>query len=188
MFIDEIGRHLRVGSIPDLERSLKLDRGFWTVVSIREPQVPRPEFLRYAKRYHEVICEDTEQADSSVPSRPPRAEDVEGIFKFVDAYPGEPLLIHCLAGLSRSTAVALAILMRGLIQKGWDPTTPEPLANRAVELLLELRPRARPNLLFLRLCLEQFSSPNQAERLADLVGEHPVLKENRSSERRRTES
>ncbi len=166
MFVEELGRHLSVSSIPELAKSLRMDKGFWNVVSIREPQVLRPDFLRYAKRYHEVICEDREVVDSDGPSRPPRVEDVIGIFEFVDVCPGEPLLVHCLAGLSRSPAVALGFIIRAMVERGWDATKTEPLVVHAVELLLEIRPKARPNVLFLRLCLERFLPPKQAHDLA----------------------
>lgn len=179
MFIEAIGRHLSVSSIPELAKSLKLEKGFWNVVSIREPQVPRPDFLRYAKRYHEVICEDREEVDSAVPSRPPRVEDVTGIFEFVDAHTGEPVLVHCLAGLSRSPAVALALIVRGMVHDGWDPTNTDPLVRCAVGLLLQIRPKAKPNVLFLRLCLKQFLPPNQADNLTVQLVNHPVLMENR---------
>jgi len=179
MFIEELGRHLAVSSIPELQKSLKLDKGFWSVISIREPQVPKPEFLAFAKRCHIVICEDREEVDSSVPSRPPRPEDVRGILEFVDAYPSEPIMVHCLAGLSRSPAVALALIVRGMIQRGWNANNSGPLVERAVELLLQIRRKARPNVLFLRLCLEQFLTAKHAHDLTvDLVN-HPILMENR---------
>ena len=179
MFIEELGQHLSVSSIPELAKSLKLDKGFWNVVSIREPQVLRPDFLRFAKRFHEVICEDREVVDADVPSRPPRTEDVVGIFRFVDAYPGEPVMVHCLAGLSRSPAVALAFIVRGIVGRGWDPAKTEALVERTVELLLQIRPRARPNVLFLRLCLEQFMPNEQANALTVALVNHPTLMENR---------
>jgi predicted protein tyrosine phosphatase len=179
MVIEEIGRHLAVSSISELGKSLKLDKGFWNVISIREPQVPRPDFLRHAKRYHEVICEDREEVDPAVPSRPPRVEDVVGIMRFVDAHPDEPLLVHCLAGLSRSTAVALALIVRGMVQKGWDMTKIEPLVERAVDLLIQIRPKAKPNVLFLRLFLRQFLPPTQAHDLTVKLVNHPILMENR---------
>ena len=179
MFIEDIGRHLAVSSIPELNKSLRLDKGFWNLVSIREPQVPRPDFLRFAKRFHEVICEDREEVDPDTPCRPPRIEDVIGIYKFVDDCPGEPLLVHCLAGLSRSTAVALSFIVRGMVEKGWKMEKPEPLVERAVDLLLQIRPKARPNVLFLRLCLEQFLDVDQSQNLTIMLVNHPVLMENR---------
>ena len=179
MFIEEVGRHLAVSSIPELEQSLKLDKGFWSVISIREPQAPKPGFLSLAKRFHVVICQDREEVDPDVPSRPPRAEDVIGIFQFVDAYPSEPIMVHCLAGLSRSPAVALALIVRGMVQQGWDTANRQPLVERAVELLLQLRRKARPNVLFLRLCLEQYLPAKEAHDLTVALVNHPVLMENR---------
>jgi predicted protein tyrosine phosphatase len=185
MFIEEIGRHLAVSSISELDQSLKLDKGFWNLISIREPLVSEPRFLSFAKRYHIVICEDREEANPNFPSRPPRKEDVMGIFQFVDACPGEPILVHCLAGLSRSPAVALALIVRGMIQNGWDVSKTAPLVERAVELLLRVRRKARPNALFLRLCLEQFLSAGEAEDLTLRFINHPVVMENRFSNQSR---
>lgn len=179
MFIEEIGRHLAVSSIPELEKTLKLDKGFWNVISIREPQVPKPEALRLAKRFHLVICEDRENVDPDVPSRPPRTEDVIGILRFLDDCPNEPILVHCLAGLSRSPAVALAIIIRGMVENGWKTTNTGPLVERAVSLLLQIRRKSRPNVLFLRLCLEQFLSAEDAYRLTVELVNHPILMENR---------
>ena len=102
MFIEELGRHLAVSSIPELERSLKMDAGFWNVVSIREPAVPRPAFLRYAKKVHEEIFEDRENLDPDLPCAPPRREHLANIFRFVDESPGEPILVHCGAGLDHA--------------------------------------------------------------------------------------
>ena len=129
MLIEELGRHLSVCSIPELERSLKMDPKFWNVVSIREPSVPRPASLRHAKRVHEVIFEDRENIDPDGLGAPARVEHLTGIFQFVDAYPGEPILVHCLAGLSRSPAVALALIVRGLVERGANLRIPVKVAT-----------------------------------------------------------
>jgi hypothetical protein len=88
-------------------------------------------------------------------------------------------MVHYLAGLSRSTAVALALIVRGMSEKGWDMTKTEPLVERAVDLLVQIRPKARPNVLFLRLCLEQFLDPVEARELTVRLVNHPTLMENR---------
>lgn len=180
MFIAELGRHLAVSSIPELERSLKMDAGFWNVISIREPAVPRPPTLRYAKRIHEAIFEDREDVDPNVPSVPPRREHLTGMFRFVDDCPGEPVLVHCLAGLSRSPAVALAIIVRGLLrQQQANEDRRLWLTESAVALLLQIRPRSRPNTLVLLAGLEQFLPANEARNLMTMLVNHPVLFENR---------
>jgi predicted protein tyrosine phosphatase len=179
MFIEELGRHLAVSSIPELERSLKRDAGFWNVISIREPAVPRPVFLRFAKRVHEEIFEDRENIDPDLPSTPPRKEHLEAIFRFVDAHPSEPILVHCLAGLSRSPAVALTLIIRGLLAQRFELDAQQFLVEKAVNLLLQIRPQARPNALVLQVGLEQFLSPDAARQLAVHLLNHSTLLENR---------
>jgi predicted protein tyrosine phosphatase len=192
MFIEKLGRHLAVSSIPELERSLKMDAGFWNVISIREPAVPRPACLRYAKRVHEVIFEDRENIDPDLRGAPPRREHLASIFRFVDAHPGEPMLVHCLAGLSRSPAVALALIVRGLWHPDFTLGIPPKLVEQAVDLLLQIRPQACPNALVLQVGLEQFMAVDEGRRLMIELVNHPVLFENRfgksdlSGEKRRT--
>lgn len=184
MFIKELGRHLAVSSIPELERSLKMDAGFWNVISIREPAVPRPLALRYAKSVHEAIFEDREDVDPAVPCNPPRREHLAGMFRFVDAHPGQPILVHCLAGLSRSPAVALALIVRGLLKCGSALDVQPALEEKAVALLLQIRPKSRPNALVLQVGLEQFMRADFAKRLTISMVSHPVLLENRFAELR----
>jgi predicted protein tyrosine phosphatase len=180
MYIEEIGRHLAVSSFSELEKSLKLDRGFWNVVSIREPNLRRPQFLTHARTVVEILCEDSETNDSNVSSRPPRSEDVAAIFEFVNKLPGEPILVHCLAGLSRSPAVALAIIVQGMIERNSDSIGSKSLVHHSAALLLQIRPQARPNVLFLRLCLESFMAKSEAEALSAALANHPALLQNRS--------
>ena len=164
MFIEELNRHLTVSSIPELPQLLALDKDFWNVVSIREPRVPKPDCLRNAKRYIEVFFEDREDLPD-FPSRPPRSEDVAGMFEFVDAHPEEPVLVHCLAGLSRSPAFALGIIVRGRVQSGWNEQNPQSLVESAANLLLQVRRRSRPNGLLLQLCFEHFLPAAKAKEL-----------------------
>jgi hypothetical protein len=70
-------------------------------------------------------------------------------------------------------------IVRGMLQRGWDATNPRPLVERAVELLLKIRRKARPNVLFLRLCLEQFLPAKEAHDLTVALVNHPALMENR---------
>lgn len=130
-----------------------MDTGFWNVVSIREPAVPRPEFLRYVKRVHEAIFEDREDVDPDLACVPPRREHLNGILRFVDAHPSEPVLVHCRAGLSRSPAVALTLIVRGLMANDSNLNVQPALEEKAVDLLLQIRPKSRPNALVLQLGL-----------------------------------
>ena len=179
MFIRELGRHLAVSSIPELERFLKMDAGFWNVVSIRAPAAPRPAFLHYAKCVHEAIFEDLENIDPAVRCAPPRREHLAAILRFVDTRPGEPILVHCLAGLSRSPAVALTLIVSGLVTQRADLKTQPALVEKAVNLLLQIRPQSRPNVLVLQVGLGLFLPSNTARELAINLVNHAVLLENR---------
>lgn len=74
-----------------------------------------------------------------MPAGPNRGH-VEQILKWTAGLPAEALLlIHCLAGESRSPAVALGILARDLT------------ADEASRALMGIRPQAKPNRLVVSL-------------------------------------
>jgi predicted protein tyrosine phosphatase len=112
-------------------------RGVTHVLSILDPDWPEPEaFLTFAPhvratlRFHDAI----EPAPGVV--LPERA-DVEAILAFAgDAGDVSHLLIHCHAGISRSTAAMLMILAQAY---------PRESEAAAVERLLAIRPQAWPN-------------------------------------------
>jgi len=62
-----------------------------------------------------------------------------------------------------------------------------PVAQRAVDILLTLRPQARPNGLVLQFALEQFLPQDLAGKIVTEVAQHPVLIENRSVRSRSNE-
>src|SRR5215475_4499091 len=75
----------------------------------------------------------------------PTREDVERLLVFgreVSETPEAHLLVHCRAGVSRSTAAAALILMQA---------NPDWSAGAAFEAIVAIRPRAWPNLLILEL-------------------------------------
>lgn len=174
MFIEYINRHLTVCSARELPAVAKRDPGFWHSISIMEPWrklVPR-EGLRdvLSLRFDDVENLDTDEAGITFA----RPEQIAEAFFFADNRLGEPLLIQCWAGLSRSTALALGMISRGLFMDGVEPFTEE-----AVDLLLQIRPEARPNVLVLKLALETFLPAEQAEAFAREMVNHPKLLANR---------
>jgi predicted protein tyrosine phosphatase len=112
-------------------------RGFTHILSILDPEWPDPEaFLAYdphfraTLRFHDAIEPDR---DILLPQK----ADVEAILTFGrGAAEAGGLLIHCHAGISRSTAATLMILAQAHPHEGEDE-----LAER----LLQNRPRAWPN-------------------------------------------
>ena len=119
------------------ELDLYRARGVTHVLSILDPDWPEPEafrafdpHFRATIRFHDAI----EPAPGVVL---PQKADVEAILAFGrDAGDVSHLLIHCHAGISRSTAAVLMILAQA---------RPRESEVAAVERLLAIRPQAWPN-------------------------------------------
>lgn len=116
-------------------------RGITHVLSILDPQTPDPDFGRYPPHQRTTLRFDDIVQDEPGKVLPSR-EDVDAILAYgrslADGTPGEGhLLVHCHAGISRSTA-AMAILMAQAY-----PLEPE---GAVVDRLVALRPQAWPNL------------------------------------------
>ena len=117
--------------------------GVTHVLSLLGPTSPDPpEFAAFAPhrrlilRFHDVI---EPRSDQNAPTR----EDVERLLIFgreVSETADAHLLVHCRAGVSRSTAAAALILMQA------NPAWP---ASAALDAVAASRPRAWPNLLIL---------------------------------------
>ncbi|MCU0776148.1 MAG: hypothetical protein MUF86_00575 [Akkermansiaceae bacterium] len=106
----------------------------------------------------------------------PRAEHLDEVFRFADSMPGEPLLVHCWAGVSRSTAVALVLIVRAM---HFDGYTEDEIVSEACEILLEIRPQAAPNPLVLEIGLSRFMDADSANRLMVRLVNDPALFQNR---------
>jgi predicted protein tyrosine phosphatase len=115
------------------------------VLSILDPGWPEPEALcafdphrRLELRFHDVI-----EAGSGYIA--PESRDVEQLLAFgrdLTEARGTHLLVHCHAGVSRSTAAATLILAQ---------THPDRPAEEALQAVVRQRPRAWPNLRILEL-------------------------------------
>jgi predicted protein tyrosine phosphatase len=115
------------------------------VLSILDPGYPEPpafgafgEHRRLELRFHDVI-------DEMPGMLPPREEDVATVLAFGRDLMAEPpaqrhLLVHCHAGISRSTASMMLILAQA---------RPDIVARDIVSHVVSIRPRAWPNLRIL---------------------------------------
>jgi predicted protein tyrosine phosphatase len=124
------------------------ETGVSHVLSILDPDWPVPEafgaFGEHAKlelRFHDVIEPDI------AGTMPPREEDVSVLLAFGRNLMAEPpadahLLVHCHAGVSRSTASMALVLAQGLPDIG---------ADRVLGEVLRIRPQAWPNLRILEM-------------------------------------
>lgn len=176
MFVVELQRHLAVCGAAEVDPITRRDPGFWNIVSIHDPLSSRQPWPQ-ARNIHYACFHDAELAPSQS-IRLMDKEDIAKILRFVDMRPAEPLLIHCQFGVSRSTAVALTLLVRGLFMDGFTDVI-EP----AVDTLLAIRSQASPNGLVLKLGLETFMAPEQAREMTVALINHPRLAANAAKNR-----
>jgi len=164
MYIESLERQLSVCSFDGAARLIAFDKDYWHVISIcgpldRKAVLPRAKSIYYA-------CFDDVEDPASEHYRAPREPDIAGIFSFVDQLDsresGSPLMIHCQQGISRSAAIALSLIYRSLPDAGDRP-------RKAVDLLLRLRPQAKPNRLVLTFGLAQFLPLPEALRAVEQV-------------------
>jgi predicted protein tyrosine phosphatase len=174
MFIEALGRQMAVCSFDGAARLVGADKGYWNVVSIGGPRDQKAHFP-LAKTVHYACFDDVEDGCSAT-YRNARASDIANMFAFIANLgvgpPPPPLLIHCAQGLSRSTAVALSWLYGQVPQSGGRLVT-------AIDLVLLLRPQAKPNRLVLTLGLAQFMPVPEARDLAERMITEPRLARNR---------
>lgn len=174
MYIEKLERQMAVCSFDGAARLVRLDKQYWSVVSIHGP-LDRKAVLPLAKRVFYACFDDVEDSSSTI-YRGPRRTDLAGIFAFIaslgDRPPLEPLLIHCQQGISRSAAVALSWIYRCL-------PSGERRAEEAVDILLALRPQAKPNRVVLAFGLAECMDQDKASSLARRMLSDPRLLRNR---------
>lgn len=175
MYIEELERHLQVLAREESLKLIWVDRKFWNIISINGPMEERSEFTA-ARSVHYACFDDVDETQRLIGNVHARAEDLAGIFEFARSVKKEPLVIQCQLGISRSTAVALALITHQLGDSSGSPAL-------AVDILLRLRPKARPNPLVLELGLATFLETARAEKMASYFLSHPRLAAIRSASR-----
>jgi predicted protein tyrosine phosphatase len=136
--------NLTVCSVLEIERRATIEADF--VVSLLDPRYRIPLAVRSLNndrrlclRFHDVIVESSAQLVA------PQYKDMERLIgfgkKILERGANKKLLIHCYAGVSRSTAAAIIILS---LMTPSDPRS-------AVKRLLEIVPNAWPNIRMIRL-------------------------------------
>lgn len=175
MILPPLTRHLAVCSLADVQRFLNMDRDFWSVVSIRDTTRPRLQLSR-ARSVHPFWFDDAEIVEEGSKWIVLSEGQAAALWQVIDADANAPLLIHCVAGLSRSTAVAAAIIARGLAHTGM--ATAE-IGTATVERLLAIRPPACPNGWVLLKMLEQVLPPEDARQVTHRIWEDDRIMHNR---------
>jgi predicted protein tyrosine phosphatase len=159
----------------EVQRFLDIDRNFWNVISIRDTTRSRLTF-RWSKEVLPQYFDDAEIVEEGSRWTVMSAEQAQEIWRFLGRIESGPVLVHCVAGLSRSTAVAAAIIVRGLLDAG---VTESEVAGETVERLLTIRPPACPNRWVLLQMLKQFLDPAAARRIAHAIWEEDRIIHNR---------
>ena len=116
--------------------------GVTHVLSILGPNSPDPPELAAFARHRRLILRFHDVIEPQPNQIAPTREDVERLLVFgrqVSETPEAHLLVHCRAGVSRSTAAALILLQ----------VHPEWPASAALHAVAAIQPRAWPNLLIL---------------------------------------
>lgn len=175
MILAPLTRHLAVCSLAEVQRFLDMDKNFWHVISIRDTTRPKLHLTgaRSVQPFYFDDAELVEEGSKWIVLSEAQARD---IWRLVDGQPEQPLLIHCVAGLSRSTAVAAAIIVRALMEAGMKMAE---IPAEAAERLLTIRPPACPNGLVLIRLLEQIMPSGQAREITRGIWEDDRIMHNR---------
>lgn len=134
---------LPVIEITGASRARRIKRRFEAVITIEDPGLPIGRRVRFHRTPHPAHLVLTfEDLDEPCPPIITASEShVMAAINFVRERPVGALLVHCHAGIGRSTAIALAIIADRL-GPGHE--------RRALEEMLHLQRRAVPNLLVVR--------------------------------------
>ena len=157
------------------ELPLFQDGGVSHVISILDPQTPEPEvFAAFPTHYRETYRFDDAIAPAAGLTLP-EVTHIEAILRFGDALAGdvvEHLLVHCHAGVSRSTATV------AILQAQANPGREEEI----FAAIREVRPRSWPNSRMIAIAdellgLEGALSQAMRGHHRLIASEHPDLAE-----------
>ena len=148
------------------------------VLSFEHPGVSLGE-PGYAPRLSDNGFDDIPQlvltfwdSEQDVPNGPDLAQVKKGLAFVMDHIEDGPVIIHCKAGKSRSVAMALGVLSK---------LYPEKPENEIIDMLLEIRPQAAPNILMVQM-LDDLTG--RGGKLTQAVLDNPVLSEQRAQAER----
>jgi len=129
------------------------------IITLLGPELMIPEIKGFEGRHLRLEMNDI--ADPAPGQILPHDTHVDGLLAFVDSWPQDaPLIVHCWAGISRSTAAAL------IAQAHLHPRADERELGLA---LSEAAPHARPNRQLVRLADDILDRKGRLIEAAELV-------------------
>jgi predicted protein tyrosine phosphatase len=132
---------ITICGIPELDAHCTA--GVTHVLSILDPDIADPAAFEAFGTHHRLALRFNDIIEPVADRIAPSLVDVHRLLEFgreLDTAPGSHLLVHCHAGISRSTAATALILAQA---------APERSAADAFQAIVRLRPRAWPNLRIL---------------------------------------
>lgn len=169
MFFDQIGLELRVLSQADAAAVLREQPQRWSIISILSAREERIIDLGLARESLRLVFDDVVVDDPGRGIIGPQTGHAREIVSNAERFTGQPLLIHCQMGFSRSPAAALGVLlMHARQRKLADPV------GFALERLLQLG-TFQPNPRLVRLMIEAVA-PGEPHTLQHLL-RHPLWRQ-----------
>ena len=146
MDIDSFRQKFKIVGVEEARRLSQAQLTGWNILSIRG-RMNEPLSFPGARQTKSLHFDDVEADCPEEQLFAARPEDIRAALAFAREINDEPLLIHCAAGISRSTAVAWIIL--------YDKLNGKPDAVRqSFEIVRKVRPILAPNRHVLRLGIE----------------------------------
>lgn len=157
MNIDSFKRKLKIVGIEEALRLSRTELAGWNILSICG-RMEAPLKFRGAKSTKTLHFDDVEDDYPEEGQFAARPEDIQEALAFAREIDDEPLLIHCVAGISRSTALAWIII--------YDKLQGKPDGVRqSFEVVRKLRPALSPNPHVLRLGVEALIQKGSRKRI-----------------------
>lgn len=144
-----------------------IHRGATHVLSLLHSRERNLLFLPREFKRENWLFLDMDDVISEKAEAAPKKEQVERLLSWTNKLPSDAhLVIHCHAGVSRSTAVALAVKVQEL---GVDRL------KEAVDWLLEARPQACPNPVITKFADELLGAKGELHAAAEEVANNKLL-------------
>ena len=157
MDIDSFKRRLKIVGVEEARRLTPTESAGWNILSIRGRK-DEPLIFPGARSIKSLHFDDVEAdcpEDGEFAATP---EDVRRALAYSSGIGDGPLLIHCAAGISRSTALAWLII--------YEKLKAQPDAVRqSFDILRKLRPILSPNRHVLSLGVEALAPQGSRKRI-----------------------